>query len=86
MTKHGLRALVGLAGLTALATSAGAQSRQVFGYAGVLGEWEIVAAVAAEPPEIYIPACGVLCDVFWWARRDLPAEQPAPIPEEDETP
>jgi hypothetical protein len=40
----------------------------------------------AEPPEIYIPACGVLCDVFWWARRDPPAEQPATIPAKDETP
>ena len=34
----------------------------------------------AEPPKIYIPACGVLCDVFWWARRDPPAEPPAPLP------
>ena len=42
--------------------------------------------VATEPPKIYIPACGVLCDVFWWARRDPTAEQPAPIPAKDETP
>lgn len=26
-------------------------------------------AAAAEPPHIYIRACGALCDVFWWARR-----------------
>ena len=23
----------------------------------------------AEPPKIYLPACGALCDIFWWARR-----------------
>ena len=28
-----------------------------------------VSARPAEPPKIYIPACGVLCDIFWWARR-----------------
>jgi hypothetical protein len=22
-----------------------------------------------EPPKIYLPACGALCDIFWWARR-----------------
>jgi hypothetical protein len=43
-------------------------------------EKEIVTAVAAEPPKIYIPACGVLCDVFWWARRDPSAIQ-APAPD-----
>jgi hypothetical protein len=45
--------------------------------------------VATEPPKIYIPACGVLCDVFWWARRDPSAEPPVPIPVKkvkDETP
>jgi hypothetical protein len=42
--------------------------------------------VAPEPPEIYIPACGVLCDVFWWARREPPAEQPAPTLIKNETP
>jgi hypothetical protein len=21
----------------------------------------------AKPPQLYIPACGVLCDAFWWA-------------------
>lgn len=26
-------------------------------------------ADSVEPPEIYIPSCGVLCDIFWWARR-----------------
>jgi hypothetical protein len=26
-----------------------------------------------EPPAAWIPACGVLCDMFWWARRDVPA-------------
>ena len=23
----------------------------------------------AEPPKIYLPACGALVDIFWWARR-----------------
>ena len=31
--------------LVALATPAGAQSREIFGYAGVLGEWELTASV-----------------------------------------
>ena len=22
-----------------------------------------------EPAAVYVPACGVLCDIFWWARR-----------------
>ena len=42
--------------------------------------------VDSEPPKIYIPACGVLCDVFWWARRDSPAEPPAAVSVKDETP
>ena len=36
--------------------------------------------ISVEPPKIYIPACGVLCDVFWWARRDPSPEEPAPKP------
>jgi hypothetical protein len=28
-----------------------------------------LAAVPAEPPTLFLPACGALCDVFWWARR-----------------
>jgi hypothetical protein len=39
-----------------------------------------------EPPKIYLAACGALCDIFWWARRDPPAEEPAPSPEKNETP
>ena len=31
--------------VVALATPAGGQSRQVIGYAGVLGEWELIATV-----------------------------------------
>ena len=31
--------------IAALVTPAGAQSLQVFGYAGVLGEWELTATV-----------------------------------------
>ena len=45
-----------------------------------------IPAVPAEPPKIYIAACGVLCDIFWWARRDPPAEEPAPITAKDEIP
>jgi len=22
-----------------------------------------------EPPKVYLPACGALVDIFWWARR-----------------
>jgi hypothetical protein len=25
-----------------------------------------------QPPVAYIPACGTLCDAFWWARRSDP--------------
>ena len=21
------------------------------------------------PPKLYLPACGALCDILWWARR-----------------
>jgi hypothetical protein len=24
---------------------------------------------STDPPKAYIPACGTLCDAFWWARR-----------------
>jgi len=44
--KRGSRALLGLASVCALAAPADAQSRQVFGYAGLLGEWELTATVA----------------------------------------
>jgi hypothetical protein len=27
------------------------------------------SGASAEVPVLEIPACGVLCDVFWWARR-----------------
>jgi hypothetical protein len=26
-------------------------------------------AASDEPPALFLPACGALCDVFWWARR-----------------
>jgi hypothetical protein len=41
--------------LVAVATPAGGQSRQVIGYAGVLGEWELVATVTES--------------VSWWTRE-----------------
>jgi len=47
VTKPGLRGLLGLAGLCVLAAPADAQYRQLFGYAGVLGEWELTATVAS---------------------------------------
>ena len=40
-----MRALLFAIALSALATSAWAQSVQVVGYAGVLGEWELTASV-----------------------------------------
>jgi hypothetical protein len=40
-----MRALLLLIVLGTLATPAGVQSLQVFGYAGVLGEWELTATV-----------------------------------------
>jgi hypothetical protein len=45
-----VRALLVLACLGALATPAGAQSVEVFGYAGVLGEWELNAEVTQTHP------------------------------------
>jgi hypothetical protein len=28
------------------------------------------ASVASgEPPKLYLPACGALCDILWWAGR-----------------
>ena len=40
-----MRALLLLTALSALAVPAQAQSLEVFGYAGVLGEWELTATV-----------------------------------------
>ena len=40
-----MRAIFRLIVLVALAPPAGAQSLQVFGYAGLLGEWELTASV-----------------------------------------
>ena len=41
--------------LVAFATPAGGQSRQVIGYAGVLGEWELIATVTES--------------ASWWTRE-----------------
>jgi hypothetical protein len=41
-----VRAIFQLIVLVALASPASAQSLQVFGYAGVLGEWELTASVS----------------------------------------
>jgi hypothetical protein len=35
-----------------------------------------------EPPAVYIPACGALCDIFWWARR----ENPSPVTSGEKVP
>ncbi|HET7164700.1 MAG TPA: hypothetical protein VFI94_06105 [Pseudolabrys sp.] len=40
-----MRTIFQLMVLVALATPAGAQSLEIFGYAGVLGEWELTASV-----------------------------------------
>jgi len=45
-----VRTLLLLIGLGALATPAGAQSLEVLGYAGVLGEWEVTATVRETAP------------------------------------
>ena len=45
-----MRVLLLLIGLGALATPAGAQSLEVLGYAGVLGEWEVTATVRETAP------------------------------------
>jgi hypothetical protein len=34
------------------------------------------ASTQVEPPKVYLPACGVLCDIFWWARRNPPSPEP----------
>jgi len=44
------------------------------------------SSAQVEPPKIYLPACGVLCDIFWWARRNPPSEEKAASPLKDETP
>jgi len=33
-----------------------------------------------EPPKIYLAACGALCDIFWWARRDGSGEEQGAAP------
>ena len=37
------------------------------------------ASTHVEPPKVYLPACGVLCDIFWWARRNPPSEEQGPV-------
>jgi hypothetical protein len=43
--------------------------------AGAAGEFALAAETASPrerslgPRAVYLPACGVLCDIFWWARR-----------------
>jgi hypothetical protein len=37
-----------------------------------------------EPPKIYFAACGAMCDVFWWARRDPSGDEPQPLPVKSE--
>jgi hypothetical protein len=33
---------------------------------------QTVETERVEPPVAYIPACGTLCDAFWWARKSEP--------------
>jgi len=32
---------------------------------------------STDPPKVYIPACGTLCDAFWWARRSSDSKKSA---------
>jgi hypothetical protein len=41
----------------------------------VLSNENSKAVSSAEPPPAYIPACGALCDAFWWARRGSDREK-----------
>ena len=54
-----MRSLLLLIALSAFATPAGAEPRQVLGYAGLLGEWELTASVtekaASQPKEFSGP-------------------------------
>jgi hypothetical protein len=40
-----------------------------------LAEGNSDAGSVVEPPAAYIPACGTLCDAFWWARRSPDREK-----------
>jgi hypothetical protein len=40
----------------------------------------LLVPTQVEPPKVYFAACGALCDIFWWARRDAPVEERAPSP------
>jgi hypothetical protein len=46
----------------------------------------VIRPAQVEPPKIYLAACGALCDIFWWARRDPDADESAPPPAKIETP
>ncbi len=35
------------------------------------------AGSTATLPTAYIPACGTLCDAFWWARRSIDRDKPS---------
>jgi hypothetical protein len=37
------------------------------------------SSTPVEPLKIYLPACGVLCDIFWWARRNPSDEGEGPL-------
>jgi hypothetical protein len=41
----------------------------------VIAEENSEAGAVFEPPTAYIPACGTLCDAFWWARRSPDREE-----------
>jgi hypothetical protein len=39
---------------------------------GESGQVEAAATIeSAAPPPLYLPACGALCDLLWWARRSV---------------
>ncbi|HUA33058.1 MAG TPA: hypothetical protein VMA09_05595 [Candidatus Binataceae bacterium] len=39
-----------------------------------------------EPPAVYFPACGALCDIFWWARRNDSKTESSTDPEANPSP
>jgi hypothetical protein len=41
----------------------------------VISKQNSEASSSLNPPTAYIPACGTLCDAFWWARRSSDPEK-----------
>jgi hypothetical protein len=41
----------------------------------ILSQENCEAEPSPPPVTAYIPACGTLCDAFWWARRSVDPEK-----------